>query len=73
MDIGVPPDRVGALQHDRSKVSGTIRQLPQIVGNARGMKMFGMMDLSSGFDGCRFAIGLRNSHDKSFGSAAPLA
>jgi len=24
------------------------------------------MDLSSGFDGCRFAIGLRNSHDKSF-------
>src|SRR6516225_3516853 len=31
-----------------------------------GMKMFGVMDLSSGFDGCRFAIGLRNSHDKSF-------
>jgi hypothetical protein len=31
-----------------------------------GMKMFGVMDLSSGFEGCRFAIGLRNSHDKSF-------
>ena len=31
-----------------------------------GMKMFGVMDLSSGFDGCRFALGLRNSHDKSF-------
>ena len=31
-----------------------------------GMKMFGVMDLSSGFDGCRFAVGLRNSHDKSF-------
>ena len=31
-----------------------------------GMKMFGLMDLSSGFDGCRFAVGLRNSHDKSF-------
>ena len=31
-----------------------------------GMRMFGVMDLSSGFDGCRFAIGLRNSHDKSF-------
>jgi hypothetical protein len=28
--------------------------------------MFGVMDLSSGFEGCRFAIGLRNSHDKSF-------
>ena len=31
-----------------------------------GMKMFGVMDLTSGFQGCRFAIGLRNSHDKSF-------
>jgi hypothetical protein len=31
-----------------------------------GMKMFGVMDLSSGFEGVRFAIGLRNSHDKSF-------
>jgi hypothetical protein len=31
-----------------------------------GMKMFGVMDLSSGFEGCRFALGLRNSHDKSF-------
>jgi hypothetical protein len=30
-----------------------------------GMRMFGVIDLSSGFDGCRFAIGLRNSHDKS--------
>jgi hypothetical protein len=32
----------------------------------RRMKMFGVMDLSSGFEGCRFAVGLRNSHDKSF-------
>ena len=31
-----------------------------------GMKMFGVMDLSSGFEGCRFALGLRNSHDKTF-------
>lgn len=31
-----------------------------------GMKMFGVMDLSSGFEGVRFAIGLCNSHDKSF-------
>jgi hypothetical protein len=31
-----------------------------------GMKMFGVMDLTTGFQGCRFAIGLRNSHDKSF-------
>lgn len=31
-----------------------------------GMKMFGVMDLSSGITGCRFAIGIRNSHDKTF-------
>jgi hypothetical protein len=31
-----------------------------------GMKMFGVLDLETGFEGCRFAIGLRNSHDKSF-------
>jgi len=31
-----------------------------------GMKMFGVLDLTNGFEGCRFAVGLRNSHDKSF-------
>jgi len=31
-----------------------------------GMKMFGVLDLETQIDGCRFAIGLRNSHDKSF-------
>jgi len=31
-----------------------------------GMRMFGIVDLESSFDGCRFAIGVRNSHDKSF-------
>jgi len=30
-----------------------------------GMKMFGVMELDSTFAGCRFAIGLRNAHDKS--------
>lgn len=30
-----------------------------------GMKMFGVADLSLGFEGCRFSIGLRNSNDKS--------
>lgn len=29
------------------------------------MKMFGVLDLETTFDGCRFSIGLRNSHDKS--------
>ncbi len=30
-----------------------------------GMRMFGVMDLNQDFSGCRFAIGLRNSNDKS--------
>ena len=43
---------------------GVVRE--EYAVSADGMKMFGVMDLSSGFQGCRFAIGLRNSHDKSF-------
>src|SRR4051812_44222523 len=30
-----------------------------------GMKMFGIVDLDTGMHGCRFAIGIRNAHDKS--------
>ena len=41
---------------------GVVRE--EYAVSSDGMKMFGVMDLSSGFDGCRFAIGLRNSHDK---------
>ncbi len=29
-----------------------------------GMRMFGVMDLEYGFDGCSYSIGLRNSNDK---------
>jgi hypothetical protein len=29
-----------------------------------GMKMFGVLDLDTGMHGCRFSIGIRNSHDK---------
>jgi hypothetical protein len=29
------------------------------------MKMFGVLDLETQMEGCRFAIGIRNSHDKS--------
>jgi hypothetical protein len=31
-----------------------------------GMKMFGIMEIDQGMHGARFALGLRNSHDKSF-------
>src|SRR5438094_1917476 len=30
-----------------------------------GMKMFGVLDLETSLDGCRFAIGIRNSNDRS--------
>ena len=35
-----------------------------------GMKMFGVFDLDTGMPGCRFSIGIRNSHDKSMRLAA---
>ena len=31
-----------------------------------GMEMFGVLDLATGFDGCRFAIGIRNANNKRF-------
>ena len=43
---------------------GVVREEYAVSGD--GMKMFGVMDLTSGFQGCRFAVSLRNSHDKSF-------
>src|SRR3954447_19424632 len=33
--------------------------------SADGMKMFGALDLATEMHGCRFSIGVRNSHDKS--------
>src|SRR5215469_7209821 len=38
-----------------------------------GMKMFGVLDLETEMHGCRFAIGLRNSHDKSMRLALTCA
>jgi hypothetical protein len=36
-----------------------------------GMKAFGVLDLETEMEGCRFSIGLRNSHDKSMASGTP--
>jgi len=33
--------------------------------SADGMRMFGVLDLETQMEGCRFSIGIRNSHDKS--------
>jgi len=30
-----------------------------------GMKMFGVLDLETTYDGCRFSVGIRNANDKS--------
>jgi len=30
-----------------------------------GMKLFGVLDLDTGMQGCHFSIGIRNAHDKS--------
>src|SRR2546425_8673806 len=30
-----------------------------------GMRLFGIMELETQFHGCRFALGIRNAHDKS--------
>jgi hypothetical protein len=30
-----------------------------------GMKLFGVLDLDTGMEGCSFSIGVRNAHDKS--------
>ena len=43
---------------------GVVRE--EYAVSSDGMRMFGVMDLTSGFEGCRFAIGLHNSNDKSF-------
>ena len=37
----------------------------EYAASADGMKMFGVLDLETGFEGCRFSIGLRNANDKS--------
>src|SRR5438128_12607667 len=31
-----------------------------------GMEMFGVLDLETSFEGCRFAIGIRNANNKLF-------
>ena len=33
--------------------------------SADGMRMFGVLDLETQMESCRFSIGIRNSHDKS--------
>jgi len=42
---------------------GVVRDEYAVSGD--GMKLFGVLDLETTFDGCRFSIGIRNANDKS--------
>jgi hypothetical protein len=37
----------------------------EYAASSDGMRMFGVLDLETQMEGCRFSIGIRNSHDKS--------
>ena len=55
---------VGALAETLSfRQISVVREEYAVSGD--GMKMFGVLDLETTFDGCRFSIGVRNSNDKS--------
>src|SRR6266852_788704 len=55
---------VGALVETLSfRQISVVREEYAVSGD--GMKMFGVLDLETTFDGCRFSVGLRNSNDKS--------
>jgi hypothetical protein len=55
---------VGALAETLSfRQISVVREEFAVSGD--GMKMFGVLDLETTFDGCRFSIGVRNANDKS--------
>src|SRR6266567_1003377 len=55
---------VGALVETLSfRQISVVREEYAVTGDR--MKMFGVLDLETTFDGCRFSIGVRNSNDKS--------
>jgi hypothetical protein len=55
---------VGALVETLSfRQISVVREEYAVTGD--GMKMFGVLDLETTFDGCRFSVGVRNSNDRS--------
>ena len=49
---------------------GVVRE--EYAVSSDGMRMFGVMDLSSGFEGCRFAIGLGTAMTRAFGCSCTV-
>ncbi len=77
-DLAQVPTPVGTATHRPIPHIEVVERLIETLGfrqiglvrdeyavSSDGMRMFGVMDLTTGFDGCRFALGLRNSHDRS--------
>lgn len=52
---------VETLSHRHISVVGE-----EFAVSSDGMEMFGVLDLEAGFEGCRFAIGIRNANNKRF-------
>ena len=59
--LAVVDGLVETLSHRQSGVIGE-----EFAVSRDGMEMFGVLDLESSFDGCRFAIGIRNANNKRF-------
>jgi hypothetical protein len=53
----------GLVEALKFRYIGVVRD--EYAVSSDGMRMFGVLDLETTFDGCRFAIGVRNSNDKS--------
>ena len=58
---------VETLSHRRMSVVGE-----EFAVSKDDMEMFGVLDLETSFEGCRFAIGIRNANNKRFRSACTV-
>ena len=52
---------IETLRHRHISVVGD-----EFAVSSDAMEMFGVLDLEAGFEGCRFAIGIRNANNKRF-------
>lgn len=77
-ELKLIPTPAGSATHQPFPHFELVRELIQTLGFRQisvvreeyavsndGMKMFGVLDLETTFDGCRFSVGVRNSNDKS--------
>src|SRR5713101_4472243 len=78
-ELALVPTPAGTATHKPIPHGEVIRALVETLGfrhisvikdeyavSKDGMKMFGVMELGMQFHGCRFALGILNSHDKTF-------